>query len=31
VLPRDGADPVLLRTAGEELHGAIENPFFGAL
>ena len=31
VLASEDADPVLLRTAGEELHGAINNPFFGTL
>ena len=31
VLSRQDVDPVLLKTAGEELHGAISNPFFGTL
>lgn len=31
VLPQESVDQVLLKTAGEELHGAINNPFFGML
>jgi len=30
-LPAEAVDQVLLKTAGEELHGAITNPFFGML
>ena len=30
-LPRDDVDQVLLKSAGEELHGAMSNPFFGML
>ena len=31
VLAREDVDQILLKTAGEELHGAINNPFFGML
>lgn len=30
-LPAEAVDQVLLKTAGEELHGAMTNPFFGML
>jgi UBX domain-containing protein 1/4 len=31
VLAREDVDQILLKTAGEELHGAMNNPFFGML